>query len=59
MNVSFHSYTSFFSCPVRYSNRKSNEYYGNIFILLYLWSLSIHCYSLLFSWTVRYLNRVE
>ena len=47
-SLSIHSYSSLFSWPVRYSNRKINEHRTNIFIQHYLWSLSIHC-------TVRYL----
>ena len=59
MNLFFHSYSSLFSWPVRFSNRKSNEYCTNIFIQDYIWSLSIHSYGSLFSWPPRYLNRVE
>ena len=35
-----HCYSSLFCVPVRYSNRKSNEYSTNIFIQYYLWGLS-------------------
>ena len=56
-SLSIHCYSLFFSWPVRYLNRESNEYGTNIFIQHFLWSLSIHYYSLLFSLPVLYLNR--
>ena len=41
-SFSIHCHSSIFCVPVRYSNRKSNEYSTNIFIQYYLWGLSIH-----------------